>query len=289
MRKCGDCGYLLFGDGETCNHCGSAVPMVESQLRAPVGAGRAANENAAPVVPPRASWPPAPPAPVTRGPSFSAPSPVVPGPDAQPVGEIWRPVTVVPPPPTARTFPAALVLALVGLVVIGALGFTFVRSRNALPAGTSDFVAGNGVSFTAPDRSYTAQFPAEPTITHTEVPMGNTTTRLSLASVETKSYEIGSTSLDIGVAIPKGSAEQVLEQALASGVSRVDGDVVSKKQITRAGLQAIDAKFKAPDGYSAHVLVMVKGSRIYVLYVHAKSGTDRLFDAFDKSFVPTGL
>ena len=42
------------------------------------------------------------------------------------------------------------------------------------------------------------------------------------------------------------------------------------------------AKFKAPDGYTAHVLVMLSGSRLYMLFVHAKNGTDKLFKALDR-------
>jgi hypothetical protein len=290
MRKCGVCGYLLFGDGEACNHCGTTLSVT-----APVGAGRAASDNGtAPELPPRASWPPAPLAPTPgarapQDPSMLPPVPMPPGPNAQPVPEVWRPVTFTPAPSATRKFPAGLVLAIVAFVIIGGLGFSYVRGRNALPGGTSDFVAGNGVSFTAPDRSYTAQFPEEPTVTHSEVPIGNSQAQLSLASVETKSYEMGSTSFDFGLAVPKSRVQRVLEQAIGSGITHVNGDAVSMEKIQRGGLSALDATFKAPDGYSARVLVMLKGSRIYLLYVHAKSGTDKLFEAFDKSFVPTGL
>ena len=47
----------------------------------------------------------------------------------------------------------------------------------------------------------------------------------------------------------------------------------------------IDAKMKAPDGYEARALVMLSSSHLYVLFVHSKTGTDTLFDAFDASFV----
>jgi hypothetical protein len=289
MRKCGVCGYLLFGDGEACNHCGTTLPVA-----APVGAGRAGSANGTPEPPPRASWPPAPPVPTPEGVappgrSMLPPVPMPPEPFAQPVPEVWRPVTFTPAPSAARKVPAGLVLAIVAFVIIGGLGFSYVRGRNALPGGTSDFVAGNGVSFTAPDRSYTAQFPEEPMVTHSEVPIGNSQAQLSLASVETESYEMGSTSFDFGLAVPQSRVQRVLEQAMSSGITHVNGDAVSMEKIQRGGLSALDATFKAPDGYSARVLVMLKGSRIYLLYVHAKSGTDKLFEALDKSFVPTGL
>jgi hypothetical protein len=78
----------------------------------------------------------------------------------------------------------------------------------------------------------------------------------------------------------------VLDGALNGGLTSANGKLVSKQRIDRGGLPANDATFKAPDGYSARVLVMLAGSRLYVLFVHAKSGTDKLFRALDASFVP---
>jgi hypothetical protein len=225
---------------------------------------------------------------VWQGPSFSPPAPVPPA-TSQPAPEIWRPiVSAAPTSPSVRTFPTGIVLALVGLLILGAAGFTFISNRNSLPAGTGDFVAGNGVSFTAPDRSYTALFPAAPKVEHAPVTVGGVTTQVALASVSSDSYEMGSASFDLRIPVPVEVVDSILVGALNGGVARAGGDLVAKEQITRGGLPAIDAKFKAPDGYSARVLVVLKHSRIYVLFVHAKSGTDKLFDAFDKSFVPTG-
>ncbi len=34
---------------------------------------------------------------------------------------------------------------------------------------------------------------------------------------------------------------------------------------------------------------MLAGSRLYVLFVHAKTGTDKLFHTLDASFVPSAL
>lgn len=276
MRKCGDCGYLLFGDGDTCNHCGSPVAAVEARVGA---TATGSSPDPAALAVPR----------VWQGPSFSPPAPVPPA-TSQPAPEIWRPiVTAAPPSSSVRTFPTGILLAVVGVLILGAVGFTFVGNRNSLPAGTRDFVTGNGVSFTAPDRSYTAQFPAAPEIQHAPVTVGSVTAQVTLATVSTDSYELGSASFDVGIAIPPDVVDSLLDGALQGGLTRAGGELVAKDQITRGGLPAIDAKFKTPDGYSARFLVVMKNSRIYVLFAHAKSGTDKLFDAFDKSFVPTGV
>src|SRR4051794_3955902 len=35
MRKCASCDYLLFGDGDHCNHCGAELPRVTAAAPAP--------------------------------------------------------------------------------------------------------------------------------------------------------------------------------------------------------------------------------------------------------------
>ena len=50
----------------------------------------------------------------------------------------------------------------------------------------------------------------------------------------------------------------------------------------------MEATFKAPDGYGARMLVLSFDAKMYVLFVHAKTGVDRLYNALDKSFTVTG-
>src|SRR5689334_4550356 len=74
VRKCGSCGYLLFGDGDTCNHCGAAVASTPAPASAPLSGAAAvatATQTRPPDVRPPVALPVAPPPPRT----FDAPPP----------------------------------------------------------------------------------------------------------------------------------------------------------------------------------------------------------------------
>ncbi len=53
----------------------------------------------------------------------------------------------------------------------------------------------------------------------------------------------------------------------------------------RGPLPAIEGEFKAPDGYSARILVVAPGSTMILVVVHAKTGTDRLYKALEASLL----
>jgi hypothetical protein len=200
---------------------------------------------------------------------------------------VWRP----PSPPVvtapARSAPTArLAIVALLLLVLGGAGYRFATKGDALPKGTSDYVAGHGVDYTAPDGSYSARFPVEPEVTQEPVTIGSVTATVNAAIATTGDYEIGVASIQLPVTVPPDRVDEVLDGALNGGLTSANGKLVSKQRIERGGLPANDAKFKAPDGYSARVLVMLAGSRLYVLFVHAKGGTDKLFRALDASFVP---
>jgi hypothetical protein len=276
MRKCTSCDYLLFGDGDTCNHCGTPLPVVAAVAAAPAPAGPA---PAAPDPLPGAGWraslPSTPPPPLALPPGASAPV----------TADFFRPPTPTAPP--ARKSRSGTALMLVVLLVLGAGAYKFYTSqRDKLPAGASDYVAGEGVEFTASDRSYSVRLPIKPQVTEQPFTVQNATVTLNAALVSQDEYELGAASVTLPMNVPAAQVDQVLESSLDGGISNVDGELVSKKLFERGGVPAIDAKFKAPDGYSAHIVVMVDGARLYMLFSHAKHGTDRLFKTLDESFVP---
>jgi len=51
------------------------------------------------------------------------------------------------------------------------------------------------------------------------------------------------------------------------------------------GVTGIEARAKVGDGYDARFLLLISGQHIYMLGVHAKTGTGRLFDALVASLV----
>jgi hypothetical protein len=201
----------------------------------------------------------------------------------------WQPpapVTVTPPAKSSNVRVAA-VFALVAVLALGGIGLYLRGKASALPPGTSSFVAGRGVSYTAPDNAFTVRLPADPEVDTQPVTVGSVTMTVQEALVQTDDYELGAASMSLPASIPDSRVDDTLKSALDNGVSSVDGDLASKERITRGGLPALDATFKAKDGYSAHIMVILDTRYVYMLIVHSKSGTERLFSALNTSFVPT--
>jgi hypothetical protein len=204
-----------------------------------------------------------------------------------PVNEFWRPAPapVIHTPPAKSTPKGLLALVLVVALLLAGAGYALHARSNALPSGTSAFVEGDGIVFSSPDGSYAAQFPEEPVVDSQPMTIESVTVSVSSATVRTDDYELAAASMTLPVSPPADEVNRLLEASLDGGAQRADADVVSRKRVTRGGLPGIDAKLKAPDGYEARALVMLSSSHLYVLFVHSKTGTDELFDAFDASFV----
>ena len=291
MRKCDACGYLIFGDHDACNHCGAA--LVPATVGAAAPAATAASAATAPAASPPtrpgpASGLPAPqPLWTPRAPIAPPPGPVAPaGPVGPPVFDQWRPPVISTPPAKPKRSKGLPALALVVLVAFGAIGYMVKSRGSAVPAGTSAFVAGHGVDYSPADGSYTTSFPEQPVVQSSPVTVGDYSMTISMASVSKNDYEMATASMQLPARVPADRVDELLDDSLKGGIDEANGTLVSKQYITRGGLPAIDAKLKAPDGYSAHVLVLLGGDKLYVLLVHAKTGTDRLYRALDASFVP---
>jgi hypothetical protein len=285
MRKCDACGYLLLGDGDSCNHCGAPLPGVT--VAAPAVPGASAAPPPAPTWP--ASAPPAaaPPQP-SRGaaPAWTPRLAPPPPPPSGPPREVWQTEPVITTaPPSKKRHRGKIALVLV-VAVLGAFIAYGAYARNQPPPGTADFVGGHGVDFTAADGSYTAQFPKDPLVETNPVTIQGAQLVFTSASVQTDDYEMMTASMALPASIPADKVDQALEEGLQASVSGAKGDLQSKHRITRGGLPAIDATFKAKDGYSAREMILLAGGHIDLLFVHAKTGVDKLFHALDKSFVP---
>jgi hypothetical protein len=179
----------------------------------------------------------------------------------------------------------AVVLAL-GMGIYGAVVHP---GSNSLPSGTSAFAKGNGVVFVSPDHSYMVQFPETPTVSHDPEQIEQFTTTINSASVETDDYEMVTASIALPAQPTSSQSADLLRDALSAGISRAGGTDPQMSPLTRGGLPALEATFKAPDGYQARGLVMLDHSWLFVFLVHAKTGTNKLFDALEKSFQPTTM
>jgi hypothetical protein len=291
MRQCDGCGYLLLGDGDTCNRCGAALPALSA-------AATAATPTATPTAMPARPTAVPPPGPARRPtppPPPPLPRPVRPGPPIPDMGlpnapawDRWAPPAPTTPARTKNRSSVGLVLVVVLVsATLGFVGYTrFVAQPERVPEGTSDFAAGRGVTYTARDGSFSVQLPAQPRVETAPLTVNGMTATIFAASVTGADYELGAASITLPVSIDGNEVTEVLDQALRVGVASADGEMLGKRRFTRGGLPAIEATFEAPDGYRAKVLVVGAGERLYVLFAHAKQGTDALFRALDRSFIP---
>ena len=265
MRKCPQCGYLVFGDGETCKHCGAALPLAAPALMAVPS-----TLTAVPPVPP--------PMPLAAPPGVAAPPPPRPPPG------YWTPPPPMAARPRGRTAPRAM-LALIVAVSMASGWIAYDHRRSALPPGTSAFVAGHGVVYSPPDHTFDVQLPETPTVEQRVIPVSRSTARITVAQAQTGDYEIVAASMVLPGPVPAGQVTAVLRDVL-NGSADANGDsFTSQSDVTQQGVPGIEVRADVHDGYAARFIVLISGSHIFMLGVHAKQGTDRLYKALLASLI----
>jgi hypothetical protein len=287
MRKCGECGYLILGELDRCNHCGAALaaPAGAASVTPPAAATTPVSTSAAPprfaAPPPSPAWSNAPAAPATP----ATPPTTMPG--------MYAPTQWAPAPnPVIQTQSrsgasprAAIAVMMVVLLACGGIGYTFLAHRNALPSGTSSFVAGKGVVYSPADHAYTAQFPAQPKVDSQSNTVGGVNLTMHMALDANDDYEIGVGEMPLPGGISRAQSDELLSGALTGGATAAHLTLANQQKIAVDGSPAIDAHAKDDAGYPVRILVIATQRHLYFLVVHAKQGTDRLFDALRASFI----
>jgi hypothetical protein len=213
-------------------------------------------------------------------------APPMPAAPPRPPSEFWTPQPTATVTTSAkRSTPLGrIVLLVVVALVAGLVAFGVFSRGNAVPSATSAFADGHGIPFTAPDGTFSVQMPTAPQVDQKPLSIGAYTAKMTFADSSGDGYEIGVASFVLPISPPVSQVDAMLDDALNSGISTVKGTAVNKVSVKRGGLPALEATFKAPDGYPVHALVMSWGKKLYVLFVHAKAGTERLYHALDTSF-----
>jgi hypothetical protein len=198
----------------------------------------------------------------------------------------WAPAPTSFEVKTRRRRPGVLriVIAVIVALLISGAGLNFLN-KDKLPAGTSDFAKGNGIPYSAPDHSYTAQFPLPPDVSTEQVPAGGNVLTMYMALNSTDNYEVGIAEAALPVPIAQYRAAEALDSGLQSSADGMKGSIQSKAQTNVDGFPAVGAHAKAGDGYPVRMLAILTPHHIYVLLVHSKTGADKLFAALQASFV----
>jgi hypothetical protein len=279
MRRCSSCRSLLLGDLDSCPRCNA--PLRVAVGVAPAAAPAPAAFAAPTVAAPTPAWPPAPAAPSAP----SAPAPYgrlsIPTPGAFTPAQQY----VVETPAKTATLrkPWARVALAVAVVLVVGAAIMHLRS-DPLPAGTTAFVSGDGVTYTSPDGAFQVQLPQQPEVQHHMLTINGVNAPLYLGIVQTHSYAIGVASLVSPVPFNRSRINDALDAMASQGVKSAHGTGVHKVMTMHGAQPAIDARFKV-NGHVGHMLAVATDSSIILLFVFAKSGTDRLYKALDDSLL----
>ncbi|HEV7526266.1 MAG TPA: hypothetical protein VGP92_14940 [Acidimicrobiia bacterium] len=240
-------------------------------------AGAPAPASAKAAAPAPAPWAPPPP----TGP------PVPAGGAAQPLPalrESWQPVTISEPVTQPRSTRLGIVVLVVAIVVAAGLGVMHLRA-DPLPAGTSAFVAGGGVTYTSPDGAFQVQLPKAPTVDQRALDMSSQSVRVYFASADTNDYAMVVASIALPVAPQPGQVNAMLDDMMNGGLAQTNGTLVRKTVTMRGALPALEGQFTLPHDIKAHLLIVASGNAMVMLIVGARSGTDRLYKALETSLI----
>jgi hypothetical protein len=197
----------------------------------------------------------------------------------------WNAPAPVIAPPTRKSSRSVIAIVCVIAMAFGWVAVEHQMHANSLPPGTSAFVAGRGVAYTSPDHTFDAQFPAPPTVESRVIPLSSSSATIHMAELQTDDYEIVAASMVLPVALPSEQVSPVMHEVLTRAATDQGDKVTSQSDVTQQGVQGIEVHVKVHDGYNARFLVLMSGAHLYLLGVHSKRGTDRLYNALVSSLV----
>ncbi len=143
-------------------------------------------------------------------------------------------------------------------------------------------------TYTAPDNSFTIEFPGKPTVEAAQAPVaGGGTKPMSLISVKpstTTSYMVSYVEDDN---VASKSVDDVLSNARDGSLSKTQGTVLQQNRLTIQGYPAMDIQASARGNSRFDARFVVVGKRLYMIMAAATVEQDRapkniqrMFDSF---------
>jgi hypothetical protein len=198
---------------------------------------------------------------------------------------MWSPIAIAAPAEReTRSKPLGLSILAIVVAIVLVAGVMHLRA-DPLPAGTSEFASGGGITYTSPDGAFQVQLPKAPEMQQEPIAVNGGTEILYTAVASTDDYEIGGGSLMLPSTLSRTDAATALDLVLTQSIKSANGTVSHKTVTSRDTLPALQGDFKDAHGYPARILVVLSHSSLIVLLVHAKSGVDRLFKALNASLI----
>jgi hypothetical protein len=176
------------------------------------------------------------------------------------------------------------VIALVVALAFAAGFGVMHRHSDPLPAGTSAFVAGKGVTYTSPDGSFQVLLPQSPALDTDSMTLNSMTATIFAATIEGDGYDLAVASIAFPDRVTSLQVRNALDAAFEERVSVAGGKLERKDLTMRDKLPAVEGRFNL-NGLHAHMLVVASDSALVLIAVQAKTGTDRLYRALEASLI----
>ncbi len=286
-ERCGkEAGVVTVGRMSLCAGCGASVPPPPM---APPGQGPPPQGPPPPGPPPQeVSWGEPPPA-QTPGPAEWAAQPGPP--------PAWGPA--YGPPPKKQRSAVAIVFIVLGVLVFGVVGvavvLAFVQSEDDKDAAEAvdDFSEGTTETFayTAPDGSFTIEFPEEPRSEDSVQPLEGESVSVNLHAATARVgrlnvFEAGYNDYPPELQL---DAAATLQGYVDVAVDTYDAALLDDTETTYGFLPARDFTIRYDDEGAdqemiAKYRVIVSGQRVYLVVLSSEAENIDAFDAFVDSF-----
>jgi hypothetical protein len=131
-------------------------------------------------------------------------------------------------------------------------------------------------TYTAPDNSFTVEFPGKPTVEAAQAPVeGGGTKPVTMISVNPSASTAYMVSYVDDDNVASKSADDVLANARDGSLSKTQGTVLQQNRLTIQGYPAMDLQASARGDSRFDARMVVVGKRLYMLMIVATVEQDR--------------
>lgn len=147
------------------------------------------------------------------------------------------------------------------IVIIGAVA-------SVLVAHYDDFLPYRWQAYTAPDRSFSIELPDKPSEEATQIPTEDGGTAvLHLVNVKPNKHSVFSCVYPNRETPREKAADQILHSVLEGSMRKIQGTVLSQKEITVQGNPGLEIRASARNNSAVDARLIVVGSRLYMIMI----------------------
>jgi hypothetical protein len=140
-------------------------------------------------------------------------------------------------------------------------------------------------TYTAPDRSFSVDFPAQPKVETAQAPIeGGGTAPMTIISAQPTATAAYMCSYVENENIANKSPDEMLQAAKDGGLEKIQGKAITEKRLTIQGYPALNVQAHARGNSLADIQFVVAGKRLYMLMVVNTAAEDREQKSVERLF-----